>query len=259
MPCIGFECRRSPVTSFDECIGKCTNRCISRRTASVFREFSKPRNLENFSITELVGPTRQQCLMKMFNFYEKPDSFVARSVGLMGHSMTDIDVDGALSEERMDLPGEDITVTGKFDSMEKGDELWDLKITGGYKIKKGLEDVLYLHDWIIQQNFYRMMVKHNLDIDIKHMYIEAWAKEPQGMCKRMGINQITIFELPFISDWLINKYLAIKHKALIDALDGHIPECRPRELWGGRRCNYCSVSTECKECREIKEKNAKLE
>ena len=63
--------------------------------------------------------------------------------------------------------------------------------------------------------------------------------------------QIETFEVPFLSDWLVREYLKLKHEYLKDALDGkYLPECKPRNLWNGRRCDYCTVAAECKALRK---------
>ena len=165
MPCIGFTCKRGPEVLFDECIEKCEDRCISRRTATIFKSMNT-RNLKTFSVTQLIAPTRIQALMILNKYFEEPEAMVARSIGQLGHTMTDVEIEDALSEERLSLnvDGEDLEVSGKFDSYEDG-ELWDLKVVGAYKIARAKGDIRQLHDYIIQQNFYRMMIEYNLKFD----------------------------------------------------------------------------------------------
>lgn len=251
MPCIGFKCPDSDIgnITFKDCLKTCPGRCISRRTAQLFEKFSKDRGLDEYSITQLMMPTRQLYLMLTCPYYERPESFIARSIGILGHEMTDIDIDNGLSEKRLKLKIGDITVSGKFDSFENEEELWDLKITGSYKIMLGLKNITTLHQWILQQNFYRLLVERNLSAKVKHMYIEAWAKEPPGHLKKYGCPQRVTFDLPKLSDWAVEKYVLLKHDLIKEALSkGWCSKCKARETWNGRRCSgYCPVKKDCKE------------
>jgi len=251
--CVGFLCPRAggkPI-DFDTCLKTCDERCMSRRTTLIFQEYNKDRGLKHFSITQLISPTRVQWLMATHSYCEPSEDMIARTIGSLGHAASEINDKDIVSEKRLEMEIEkDVFVSGAFDSYEK-DEIWDLKICGFYKIKMGIADVKNLHDWTIQLNFYRMLAEKEYKKKVNHMFIEAWAREPRSVCERGKTPQQHVFKIPRLSDWLVLRYVQIKYRRLSKALDNNWCEKgKPREMWGGRRCNYCAVRKVCEAIEE---------
>lgn len=244
MSCKGFICPKATIgnITFAECVEKCNNRCISKRSAAVF-EAQSSRKPDGKTATQLIQPTRLQWFIMTRDWYEPPGSFVARTIGSLGHSKTDIELEDALTEERLLCKIGDVELSGMADSLED-DVLWDLKICGVFKIKRGLLDIRELHDWTLQLNFYRYLYEKVLQLPVKKMCIEAWAKEPDGLLRKDNIQRCTVFTIPKLSDWLIEKYFTIKYRLLQLCLEtGTAPKCEPRERW---RCKMCPFNELCR-------------
>lgn len=244
MACVGFRCKQFGKIRFDSCIEKCTDRCMSRRSANIFKEVSQ-KPLDGKTITQLLMPTRLMLLMMSNEYFEKPQSFIDRCIGVLGHAHQAQPLPDSLHEER--LPYSDSDITGAFDSYEKED-VYDLKIVGAYVIKITLQTQRIKLPWVIQLNFYRILLQQ-AGFTVNNMYIEPWVKDSPGMAKRMGITKETrLWKVPHISDHWIKKYVDIKKDRLKVAQEKEwAPRCTYKERWGGVRCrSYCPISDLCK-------------
>ncbi len=246
MSCLGYRCLMGNIT-FDDCIKNCKIRCISRRTATTF---AQSRPLDGKSITQLIMPTRMLWLMMKHDWYEEPKSFVAKNIGRLGHQKASVDVDNALSEERL----WDEDMSGQLDSFENERELWDLKLVGSYKIKlyqQFLDGKLAINpcrEWSIQLNYYKHLLKIALNMDVEELFNEVWITEPEGIAKRSGVEKLPPPIRHYIySKWLIDRWIKIKKEAIERALrDDFAPRCRYNETWQGKRCkSYCPVLEWC--------------
>lgn len=283
MPAKWFTCPDGQQTIITDCLENCrmgwclpAGRCLSVRTLRLIAEqrewTGKP------STTQLLKGTREAYLGITTDYAINPQDAIFRIIGTKSHSALDAYTgDNELGEERL----EDEFSTGQFDFYDNG-VLIDVKTSGSYKVmkalgyhqvevetgevyksgaKKGLpktrkewredgrKDRL---DWAIQLNDYRMKLER-LGFPVHQMAIECLIRDGNTyIAQQRGIAfNGTLIPINRISDHWIRRYMRMKHRALMQALEtGEMPPpCRYRETWGGgRKCEkYCDVAKACME------------
>lgn len=261
-------------------------RCLSVRTLRLIADQRPWTGIP--STTQLLKGTREAYLEITTDYAINPQDAIFRIIGTKAHGALDKYTGyGELAEERL----QDEFSTGQFDLYDNG-VLSDTKTSGSYKVMKalgyyqvnvptgevyktgekkgqpktrkewaegGLKDRL---DWAVQLNDYRMKLEA-LGFPVSQMAIEALCRDGGTyIAHNRGITfNGTLIPINRISDHWVRKYMAAKANALQRALEaGEAPPmCRPRETWGGRKCEkYCSVKGACGVASTAEEINRKL-
>ncbi|HYD91031.1 MAG TPA: hypothetical protein VEA37_06020 [Flavobacterium sp.] len=280
MPAKWFICPDGQQTEIADCLKFCrmdwalpAGRCLTIRTLRLIadqREWTgKP------STTQLLKGSREAVMEILFPYAIDPQDAIFRIMGTKGHGVLDQYTGGnELGEERL----EDEYSTGQFDLYDNG-VLSDTKTSGSYKVmkalgyqqievqtgevyksgaKKGLpktrkewveggrHDRL---DWGIQLNDYRIKLER-CGFPVTKMVIEALCRDGGTyIAQSRGITfNGALIPINRISDHWIKRYMKAKADALQRALETKIipPKCKPRETWGGRKCQkYCNVREFC--------------
>lgn len=282
MPADKFLCSDGCEWPIEDCLQHCRmhRRCMFLPTLRAIAN-SLNRNLEGFSVTELINGTREAYLKKTTNYTVDPKKRMFAMHGTAFHHINEQHTYGnIMAEERIygdfasgqtDMYGElvnDNTLT-----------LGDLKVTSSYKLMKALgmykrdmptgevyksgdkkgqpktakrlftDGVRYVLDWAIQVNFYRMLFESQ-GYKVDDMTIQAMCRDfSLQISTSRGITQeVYLIPIQRISDRWLNVYLGTKAKRLKEALNSQtMPTiCSKRERWGGMKCSrYCDVSCSC--------------
>lgn len=281
MAMTGFVCPDGQAVAVTSCIAQCRQkaRCMMLPTLRAIAEADN-RDLEGFSITELVAGTREQYLKKTMPYAVDPQSRVFALHGSAMHALNEKYAEGILSEIR--LQGAD--ASGMFDAygdlLGTGERvLGEYKITSSYKamralgcvpvsvetgevfksgprkgqIKKrnewregGPKNIL---EWSIQLNYYRMLLEE-AGFGVDRMVIQLLVRDfgLQIAASRNIDRPVLLIEVNRISNHWLKQYVAAKSKRLAECLKQKQlpPVCSARERWGDRKCGgYCDVACFC--------------
>ena len=240
---IGFECPNGSKVSFNYCINKCKNRCISIPTAIML---SHTRGWNGVpSATQLLKGTRETYLEIVYNYYRKPTDMTFAILGTAVHERLQTERERFISERRFWLDVGGYEVSGQIDVYDKETQtLWDYKTTSEYAVKLAMQGKKW--EWNLQLNLYRLMLEDN-DYPVKEIYIQYVSKNPKDL-PSMGIIPIRMIdEKPLL------KFYELQAEKLITSLQtGKLPPmCKKVFTWNGRKCkDYCPVRDICKKLKE---------
>ena len=284
-----FICPNKDRVSIRQCLSLCPHhiRCMGKPTLEAVANSVKDRGLgRKYSVTELIGGTRELYLKKTTDYAVDPQDQIFAMHGSSIHSICERSSSSdVLTEVRLSNE----LYTGQIDAygdlLGNGRKiLLDYKVTSSYKAclamgyykvdeltgevyktgaKKGLpktrkvfktDGVRKILHWAIQVNAYRMLLEeHNFRVD--DMYIQLYVRDYSlRIAAERNIDKpVYLLKVNRISDEYLKRYFGIK-KAMIDhaMATGVIPGfCRKPESWNGRKCgNYCEVFEVCKKAAE---------
>lgn len=284
-----FICPNKDRVSIRQCLSLCPHhiRCMGKPTLEAVANSVKDRGLgRKYSVTELIGGTRELYLKKTTDYAVDPQDQIFAMHGSSIHSICERSSSSdVLTEVRLSNE----LYTGQIDAygdlLGNGRKiLMDYKVTSSYKAclamgyykvdeltgevyktgaKKGLpkirkvlktDGVREILHWAIQVNAYRMLLEeHNFRVD--DMYIQLYVRDYSlRIAAERNIDKpVYLLKVNKISDEYLKRYFGLK-KAMIDhaMATGVIPEfCRKPESWNGRKCgNYCEVFEACKKAAE---------
>lgn len=282
MPATCFKCPDGGITEIKDCLKECRmkQRCLFLPTLRTVAE-SLDRNIEGFSVTELISGTCEVYLKKTKDYVVDPMKRLYAVQGTAAHVMHQDKTDGnMIGEER--IYGSHCS--GQIDLYgtildEDGDTLGDYKVTSSYKLMRALGKyavsvptgeyfksgprkgqgktirefrdggVRHILDWAIQINCYRMLLEKE-GFSVKRMVILAFCRDfGLQISKQRGIDRPAyLIEINRISDRWLKRYIEAKADRLKESLKKQkIPyPCRPRARWHGRKClEYCEVASFC--------------
>lgn len=259
MPLTHFKCAAGKVAVAD-CLNKCPagSRCLSLPTLT---EVGKVRNLDKFSVTQLINPTRIEYLKLTQNYAVDPKDRAFLLLGTRHHQKLDVVAQklNMISESRM-VSGE---VTGQADLLEPIDgtdtyRLIDYKSWGGFAVRKALGTELKdpdVHDTALQLNHYRLMFEE-VGFKIVELFVQVTVRDYSAQTSKQYnlTEKMFLIPMPFMPDNEVRDYFTDKSERLCYALkDGVMPEmCDYDSRWGGRRCRfYCEVAEFCPEGRAV--------
>ena len=282
MPAKYFQCLDGGVMEIKDCLKECRmkQRCLFLPTLRTVAD-SLGRNIEGFTVTELINGTREMYLKKTNDYIVEPMKLIYAIQGTAAHVMHQdkaggnmfgeiriygthfsgqIDLYGSILDEDSATLG-DYKVTSSFKLMRAlGKYKVDVPTGEFYKSgpRKGQEKtvkdwrdggVRHILDWAVQLNCYRMLLEKE-SMPVNRMIIQAFCRD-QGLmtAKTRSIEQPAYFiEINKISDRWLNRYIEGKAKKLKEALDKNElpPPCSARSRWNGRKClDYCEVASSC--------------
>lgn len=282
MPASRFICPDGNQIEISNCLQSCRlqQRCMLLPTLRAIAQ-SVNRNIQGFTVTELIGGVREMYLKKTFEYAVDPMKRVYALHGTAAHRINEGHTEGEIfSEER--LNGE--ACSGQFDMFgslldDSDATLGDIKVTSSYKLMRALGmykvdvptgdiyksgsrkgqaktvkewrtgGVRHLFDWAVQVNYYRILLEAQ-GFEVNRMVIQALCRDSGlRIASERNINQpVYLIDIHRISAPWIKRYLEEKAKMLQRALDSNVmPElCTPREAWHGRKCaGYCEVAGFC--------------
>ena len=283
MPCKNFICPDGNETTIEQCLAGCrlqstleAGRCLSLPT---LKAAAQQRDWTGVpSTTQLLGGTRESYLKIKNDYAISPESMIWAIFGTAVHSVTDAHCpEDHLGEIRIF----DEVSSGAFDYYDPTTkQLFDRKTYGSYKVAKllGLQKVRYpvfgadgkqlkhkngkpvfedhfeVHakdrlDVAIQMNDYRMKLEAS-GFPVEKMFVEVLVRDGGTyIAKNRGIDfNARLVRLHSISDRWIKRYMTKKANDLLYYLANDLlpPPCRPREIWGGIKCQrYCPVWKDC--------------
>ena len=282
MPAKYFQCPDGGFMEIKDCLKECRikQRCLFLPTLRAIAE-SLDRNIDGFTVTELIGGTREVYLKKTKDYPVNPMRQLYAVQGTAAHVMHQNKATGdMLGEER--IYGNHCS--GQIDLYgaildEDAATLGDYKVTSSYKLmralgkykvdvptgefyksgaRKGQEKtvkewrdggVRHILPWAIQVNAYRMLLEKE-GFSVKRMVILAFCRDfGLQISKQRGIEAPAhLIEVKRISDRWLKRYIEGKAKKLKAALEEHKmpPPCNARTNWHDRKCNgYCEVASFC--------------
>ena len=282
MPAKYFQCADGGVTEIAVCLKECRmkQRCLFLPTLRTIGE-SLDRNIEGFTVTELISGTCEIYLKKTKDYMVDPMKRLYAVQGTAAHVMHQDKATGdMLGEER--IYGSHCS--GQIDLYgaildEDTATLGDYKVTSSYKLMRALGKykvdvptgeffksgarkgqgktvkewrdggVRHVLEWSIQLNVYRLLLEKE-GLPVNRMIIQAFCRD-QGLmtAKSRSIEQPAYFiEINKISDRWLERYIEGKAKKLKEALEEHkMPShCNARAAWHNRKClDYCEVASLC--------------
>ena len=282
MPATCFRCPDGGVMEIKDCLNGCRmkQRCLFLPTLRTIGE-SLDRNIEGFTVTELISGTCEIYLKKTKDYMVDPMKRLYAVQGTAAHVMHQDKADGNMfGEIRIygDYCSGQIDLYGAIlDGSDK--TLGDYKVTSSYKLmralgkytvnvptgeyfksgpRKGQEKTIkeirdggvrHIEDWAIQINAYRVLLEREGFI-VKRMVILAFCRDyGLQVAKQRGIDAPAyLIEINRISDRWIKRYIKAKANKLKEALEKkRIPSpCSPRARWHGSKClKYCEVACYC--------------
>lgn len=283
MPAKKFICPDGRSIPIPQCLIRCPRkqRCMFLPTLRALAK-SLNRGLDQPSVTELIGGTRELYLKKMTNYAVNPMNQVFALHGTAIHSLQENQTYGdLLTEERL----QDHITSGKFDLYGKiltdtdDTVLGDYKVTGSYKLMKALgyykvdvptgevyktglkkgqpkyrkewktDGVKGIFEWVVQLNYYRMLLEKQ-GFKVGRMEIQAFCRDYglQIASQRNITKPIYLIPIPRMSDRWLNLYMETKAQRFHQAVKNQKlpPPCNARECWNGRKCvGYCEVANRC--------------
>lgn len=279
MPAKFFKCLNGQEIEMKECFKGCPygERCMP---LPALMAVGKTRPFRGkASVTQLIKDTRSAYLEIVNDYSIDPQKSIASMIGTNAHAIMEHNTpNGYLAEVRLE---DDIT-SGAFDYVDlKGKTLGDFKFYNSYVIAKklgyrsrwknngvyqrgankgkpkweqvfepgGVRDTLEVS---IQMSYYKhLLKKHGITVDkLKlHMFIRGGLDR---VAKSYGLDHMSYtITLNGISERWVRRYMEIKSKMLLDALESGIcpPVCKDR--WGSKsnpdlKCReYCGVNKFC--------------
>ena len=295
MPARCFTCPDKTEVPILECLQNCRapQRCLFLPTLRQISA-SLERNIQGFSVTELLNGTREMYLKKTKDYTVDPMKCLYAIQGSAAHLLHQGHSDGnILSEERLygDHCSGQIDCYGSI--LDSGTAtLGDLKVTSSYKImralglqkiktatgefyksgpRKGQEKfvsvirdgaVRHIWDWAVQMNCYRVLLEQQ-GFPVNRLVVQAFCRD-QGLqiATSRGIEQQAYFiDVHPISDRWLNRFVKAKANKLQYALDNNVlpPPCNARERWHNRKClGYCEVAGFCSYAQSLKKTTDKV-
>lgn len=289
MPAKYFQCLDGGVMEIKDCLKECRikQRCLFLPTLRAIAE-SLDRNIEGFTVTELISGTREIYLKKTKDYSVDPMKRLYAVQGTAAHVMHQDKATGDMFGEERIYGSHCSGQVDLYGAILDGDSatLGDYKVTSSYKLMKALGKykvdvptgefyksgprkgqektvkewgdggVRHILDWAIQLNTYRMLLEKE-GMPVNRMIIQAFCRD-QGLmtAKTRSIEQPAYFiEINKISDRWLNRYIGGKANKLKKALEEHkMPShCNARANWHDRKClEYCEVSSFCPYAQNLK-------
>jgi len=284
-----FICPDGQRCEVTECYEKCrmAQRCAPRaylRLVGQERKWTgKP------SVTQLIGGSRQAYLELTTDYAIDPSEATYRIIGTRAHAKLENHEDSkTIMEDRLEFEG--ITgAFDQLEFEHEKINLIDTKTSGSYKVAKALGYTTEknpipitddqgnlqfyktgarkgqqktkqetriikgepdMHDWVLQQNIYRIMVESALNEDVNNMFIFALPRDGGTFtAKNRGIEK-NMYMIPVkrLEDNEVIKYFMTKKIILLNSLQTkEAPAiCSTEECWDGRKCSkYCPVKDAC--------------
>ena len=244
MPLVGFICPNGNKVSFEYCIHKCKNRCISIPTAIML---SHTRGWNGIpSVTQLLKDTREAYLEILHNYYQEPSSMTYALLGTAIHErLEEHNNDRFISEKRIFIDIDGVVISGRIDVYDKETkELWDYKTTSEYAVILAKQGKKW--EWNLQLNMYKIMLEE-LGYEVRDLFIQYILKVSE---KETPMGTI---KLPIIDKNRVLSYFKKQAMALLTALKDQVlpPMCRDVYTWNGKKCKeYCPVRDICRELKE---------
>lgn len=290
MPAKYFQCPDGGSTEIVNCLNGCRlkQRCLFLPTLRAIAA-SLERNIEGYTVTEMISGTREVYLKKTKNYPVNPMKQLYTIQGTAAHVMHQDKADGdMLGEERIygtHCSGQ-IDLYGAILDEDSATTLGDYKVTSSFKLmralgkykvdvptgefyksgpRRGMEKTIkewrdggvrHVGEWAVQLNAYRMLLEEQ-GMPVNKMIIQAFCRD-QGLmtAKTRSIEQPAYFiEINKISDRWLKRYIEGKANKLKEALKEHkMPlHCNARERWHDRKCTgYCEVSSFCPYAQSLK-------
>ena len=284
-----FLCPSGDAVPIEACLDRCHQgcRCMFLPTLRAVAK-SLSRNIEGFTVTELIAGTREVYLKRTKGYAVNPQDRIFALHGNALHDLSDAHSHGEmLSEERL----YSALFSGQIDLFgaildEHSHSLGDIKVTSSYKLMRALgyytvdkptgevyksgtrqgqpktkkewrsDGIRHIYEWALQLNAYRLLLEEH-GYPVKQMTIQALCRD-SGLriaAERNIDRPIYLIGVTPISEHWLMRYLKAKKEALENAIAAEElpPLCRPRERWNNRKClNFCEVSAFCEYAQAIK-------
>lgn len=268
-----FICPNGEITSVKDCFEHCQNRCLTMPTL-IMASRTRKWDGKTFSVTQLLQPTLISYLKLTVPETMSPMNTLQAALGTSGHALLEGCMPrGYVGEFRMiDSNGK---ITGQPDCIDlKTQTLYDYKFVAAFSLakmlgkkregyfyeikrgaKKGQTEWRYrwidggkpdYHNYDWQLNMYRILLKQN-NIDIKHMVIQATAKESERQLLDLGLDRRSyLIDIPFYPDNDVLEKFNLAYDRLYDAVSTNTMPSPCDDTWNGKRCeSYCSVNEHC--------------
>ena len=211
-----FICPNGGQVAIDDCLKGCVygNACLARPTLFSLASGCKDRQLNKFSVTELIRGVRESYLLKINDYAIDPMSLVFSTFGTAvhkTHELAALKAQGIMTEARL----ENDIATGQIDAYghifnDTENVICDYKVTTSYKAMKALgygyhtehvdtgetyktgakkgqpkfKTIKVWHEngrrdvweWTLQQNFYRMLLEE-AGFQVDGMYIQMLIRD----------------------------------------------------------------------------------
>lgn len=211
----------------------------------------------DFSATGLGVPARARALMEMHPDKVEVDvsSRVAAIIGQGAHSIAEraarpqIDICEKRFFAEFTVDGTVYMVSAQVDLYETDTgNLQDWKTTKAYAFSKGAGSGKK-PEWIEQLNVGAELLRQNGHNPKKLTIIallKDWRKDEAGQ-KGMPESEVLQVDIPIWESAKVRAYIEDRIRAHVNART-HLPDCTPKETWGGRRCGqWCDASSVCEQ------------
>jgi hypothetical protein len=178
-----------------------------------------------YSVTELLKPTREIVLTRLYEFNEDVSDYIPALFGTAVHKILEENTTEGKAELKLEVPFNQYTIVGKIDLLNN-DEIIDYKTCSTSKILK--ED---FDDWKMQGLLYAYLIYLKNGTRIKRLKFYALLKDYSKL-KHQDLKPIYVYEyniadsdIIYIEEWL--------NKKLIEIENGfkELPECTDKEKW----------------------------
>ena len=215
----------------------------------------------DFSATSLANPSRAEALIEMhFDEIEiDVSSRVAAIIGQGSHHIAERAArEGDLCEERLfalfEVDGVTYKISGQIDLYEPdAGHLLDWKTTKAYAFSKKAGSGKK-PEWIEQLNICAELLRRNGHYPKKLSIIallKDWDRFTAGTAS-MPASEVLSVELPMWDEEKTIHHIETRIRSHVSARE-ILPECNPKETWGGNRCgNWCDASGVCEQFQQSK-------
>lgn len=182
-----------------------------------------------FSVTEILSPPRIVWL-KRRHHAEMTEDVADRIWAIYGQAMHAVletaGVSNALTEERLRVQIDDLTLTGIPDFYKDG-ELLDYKNTSVWNVIYGSS----MDDWTRQANFYAYMLREH-GFPVNRVAVVAWMRDWQRSRVKDNYprHPVRVIRLPIWTQEKARAEISARLQVIMAAKDD-LPLCTPEERW----------------------------
>jgi len=205
----------------------------------------------DFSVTELLKPSRQWALQKIHQdeLIEDIEDRLWSLYGQIAHLILERANKRDFAEERLFVEVDGSVISGQIDTLSLDDgTLSDWKFTTSYSFIKGKPAK---EEWTWQLNMQRYLLWFNGYKDVESLKIVGllrdWQKSKAKLDSSYPQNPIAYHDIKVLGLDYVEKYIIHRKDSHLRALK-ELPKCTAKETWNGRRCeSWCSVKLYCQQ------------
>lgn len=194
----------------------------------------------DYSVTDLQKPPRIVALEERHRYkleVKNIESILPALIGTATHEilqkyLRQCEQGDYMIERRMMSYIHGIRLSGRFDILDSGYNLTDIKVTKVWSYLNGGKD-----EWAEQQNIYKwMLAQEGIRVNSLNimMVLLDWNNADTWQISNYPESRVQIIKLPMWSNKDIQELVEFKLIKLIDAskqLDNDLPLCTPKERW----------------------------